>query len=425
MVLRTQNDKLALLRGRGDGTFAPDVRLPTARQPSFVTTGDFNTDGVSDVVTLQFQSEWEGRDRKDARVWLGGPGRTTQTLPKGPHGFVATGDLDGDGWTDALSWTPSGDNRIWMNRGGPGGLSARELIATANYYVRSLQILHVDADATLDVVLYTFNATYVLLGNGDGTLRPAVALPLGNSVFHVESGDVNKDGKPDLVLSALSSTRDATEVRLLLGRGDGSFEPPLVLLSIGNTREPRPVLADLDRDGALDVVVMRVEPVVSAGVLMGRGDGSFTSGPTLSLGDDFVGEALGLADLDQDGFPDAVYCGTAPSGPRVLQVLKGTGGGGFTHVGSYPTEASCSGLTLVDMDEDGWPDVLGASWSNDSVSLWKGLGQGVLAPERSFGTYLYYEGIALSLEVLDANGDGRLDIIAGRANPLSALLLQR
>jgi hypothetical protein len=409
----TVHNTLVLLKGLGDGTFSPGVRLPSGRRPHFVTTGDFDGNGASDVATLQ----WESRD---VRVWMGDPGRTTRALPIGSVGPSAVGDFNGDGWTDVVSAmgdpaTPVARTQVQMSLGGPEGLSTPVLVTTVDSVVVSLGVAHVDADATLDVVLFdSSQPAGILLGKGDGTLRPSAELSLGSLVDHVESGDVNEDGKPDLVLSAVRKTDLVREVRLLISRGDGTFEPPLVLAD--GDSEGQVVLADLDRDGKLDVVVPQAGNGMGAKVLMGKGDGSFTSGPDLSIEDDFSGGRMRLADLDQDGVLDAVFCrdGYKDNMPwHILHVLKGTGTGRFTRVGTYPTQAQCLNLTLVDLDADGWRDVLYSNPLDDSVSVLQGAGQGVLAAERRFGIYEHDEHGIAHLSVLDANGDGRLDLLGG------------
>ncbi|MFY0581717.1 FG-GAP repeat domain-containing protein [Cystobacter fuscus] len=418
---------LNLVKGLGDGTFAPGVRLPSGRRPSFVTTGDFDGNGVSDVVTLQWES-------KDVRVWLGGPGRTTRTLPIQSEGLSAVGDFNGDGWTDLISTSrnptsPMSQSLVKMSLGGPGGLSNPEFVTMVDSASVAVQVAHVDVGATLDVVLHgSSGPARLLLGNGDGTLRPAVALSLGALVDHVESGDVNGDGKPDLVFIAVSETSSGREARLLIGRGDGTFEPPVSLATGSLLRQA--VLADLDRDGKLDVMVLRSGTGVGAQVLMGRGDGTFTPGPGLSLGDDAMTGQLRLADLDQDGVLDAVYCRDVYEQPKVkysLQVLKGTGTGEFTRLGSYSTQGNCTTLTLADVDADGWWDVLSSNLNAGSVSVLRGAGQGVLAPEQCFGSYDSDSPYATPhFSVLDANGDGRLDLLSGVGLlGRNTLLLQR
>ncbi|WNG21164.1 FG-GAP repeat domain-containing protein [Cystobacter fuscus] len=422
----TVRNTLTLVKGLGDGTFAPGVRLPSGRRPASVTTGDFNGDGVSDVVTLQWET-------KDVRVWLGGPGRTTRTLPIGSEGPSAVGDFNGDGWTDVISTTrnhasPTVQSLVKMSLGGPGGLSAPELVTALDSSTVAVQVAHVDVGATLDVVLYSSSGpAQLLLGNGDGTLRPAVTLPLGSLVEHVESGDVNGDGKPDLVFIAGREASSGWEARLLIGRGDGTFEPPVSLATGDLLRQA--VLADLDRDGKLDVMVPRSGSGAGAQVLMGRGDGTFTPGPELSLGDYVMTGQLRLADLDQDGVLDAVYCRAVSEQPRVkyfLDVFKGTGTGGFTRLGSSSTQGSCTALTLADVDADGWQDVLSSNPNTDSVSVLRGVGQGVLAPEQCFGSSEHDSYGQSHLSVLDANGDGRLDLLdGGGIFRWNALLLQR
>ncbi|OJH41451.1 FG-GAP-like repeat-containing protein [Cystobacter ferrugineus] len=414
------DNTLALLRGLGDGTFAPGPRLPAGRRPYFVTAGDFDGDGVSDVATLQQASD-------DVRVWLGGPGRTTQALLTGPGSHFATGDFNGDGWTDAVTSTGPELDQVGVSLGGPGGLSPRPAVAVGSL-VHELLVARVDADAALDVVVVrgsTDETVGLLLGNGDGTLRPGPDLSPGGVVIHADAGDVNGDGRLDLVFLTLRGEDDfyLHEVRLLLGRGDGTFAPPVVL-SAGDS-PTRALLGDLDHNGTLDLVVPQDSYGQVTKVLMGRGDGTFTDGPSLMLGYDVYLDELRLADLDHDGFLDAVYSVHGAGMPYSLYVMKGTGSGQFVRVGTYPAEGNCSSLDVVDFDKDGWRDVLCANPGMDSVSLLRGVGQGVLAPAQVFGVYEY---AAVNLAVLDANGDGLLDLLLGSGLGLfgkTALLLQR
>ncbi len=419
LAVKVERDNtLALLRGLGDGTFAPDLRLPAGRLPRFVTTGDFDGDGVSDVATLQ-------RASNDVRVWRGGPGRTTRALLTGPDGTHATGDLNGDGWMDVVSSRPTNPTEVRVSLGGPGGLSTLAPVTVGNAVLRLL-VTHVDADATPDVVvLYDVEGetTGLLLGNGDGTLRPAADIPLGGIAVYADSGDVNGDGKLDLAFRAMrkDSGSYVDEVRLLLGRGDGTFEPPVVLEAGSNPA--RVMMGDLDSNGAMDLVVPREGRGAGAKVLMSRGDGTFTDGPDLTPGYDLHGSDLRLADMDRDGILDAVYSVYGSSMYNDIYLMKGTGTGDFARVSTYPAEGNCFSLALVDFDADGWRDVLCANLGMDSVSLRRGMGQGMFTPAQVFGVYDY---AALELSVLDANGDGLLDILFGGSNlGKNALLLQR
>ena len=81
----------------------------------------------------------------------------------------------------------------------------------------------VNGDGKPDLVVanYGDNSVSVLLGNGDGTFLPRPAYATGSSPFAVAVADVNGDGKPDLVVANYGSN----SVSVLLGNGDGTFQP--------------------------------------------------------------------------------------------------------------------------------------------------------------------------------------------------------
>ena len=93
-----------------------------------------------------------------------------------------------------------------------------------------------NGDGKQDLVLYSGNGSFaVALSNGDGTLKAAVvsnlpvklACPLGSAA----AGDINGDGKVDLVLSyfgdsyCFGGTSVGPGLFIALGDGDGTFKP--------------------------------------------------------------------------------------------------------------------------------------------------------------------------------------------------------
>jgi|SRR5438552_4511701 len=87
-----------------------------------------------------------------------------------------------------------------------------------------LKSLDANGDGKLDLAVAVLNdaAVSVLLGNGDGTFQPQVEYPTNGYPVGVVAGDFNGDGKIDLAVSAISFDQSTGFVSLLLGNGDGT-----------------------------------------------------------------------------------------------------------------------------------------------------------------------------------------------------------
>jgi hypothetical protein len=146
----------------------------------------------------------------------------------------------------------------------------------------------------------------ILLGNGDGTFQAVHTLQVGGVPFSVVTADVNADGKRDLLVAGGG-------VGLFLGNGDGTFQEGQF---VGDGDEVR--VADMNRDGKLDVVAAK-QCVFSPGqcaagivnVFLGNGDGTFQGPQTYHSGGDFA-YSIAIADINKDTKPDLLvanlYC---------------------------------------------------------------------------------------------------------------------
>lgn len=176
----------------------------------------------------------------------------------------------------------------------------------------------------------------ILIGNGDGTFQPATVIRAGNYPRSIAVADFNRDGKLDLAV-ANEGPAGGGGLCILLGNGDGTFLPPVYLTSGVNPASL--AAADFNADGIVDLAVANSEqfqtnPPFKAGsisVLLGKGDGTFGPASFFSAGTTPI--AITVADFNGDGKPDLA---AANFGGTSLAVLMGNGDGTFRRRHSWP-----------------------------------------------------------------------------------------
>jgi len=287
-------------------------------------------------------------------------------------------------------------------------------------------------------------AVGALLGNGDGTFQPVVTFDSGGGFpSSVALADVNRDGKLDLIVANECSPGDCeySWVSILLGNGDGTFQPPVNYRSGGyqesddDVAQSSVVVGDVNGDGKLDLVVENqcafntsdycVNGTV--GVLLGNGDGGFHPAVVYDSGGDWP-YSIALGDLNGDGRLDIAVanCGPIDSngcGSGMVGVLMNNGDGTFQPAVLYPSGgAAATGIFAADVNGDGKPDLLVANYCggisiydcevNGTVGVLLGNGDGTFQPAASYSSGGYYP---VALTSADINGDGKFDIIVANS----------
>ena len=243
------------------------------------------------------------------------------------------------------------------------------------------------------------NASLGSAGLGSGTLGFTAAQPAGGpnatgeGSYGQAAGDFNGDGFLDLVVE----NYEENTVSILLGKGDGTFQPE-VKYSVGGEPE-RVLVTDLDGDGKLDLVVANTASGTIS-VLLGNGDGTFQTQVTYPCASP-VG--LGIMDINGDGFPDVV-AGDYYS--NTMSVLLGNKDGTLQAAVTYPTGSTPQTLVEGDFNGDGKVDVAVGNLNDNTVGIFLGNGDGTF---RTMVTYAVGAG-PQGVQAADFNGDGKLDL---------------
>ena len=332
----------------------------------------------------------------------------------GAPGAVAVGDFNGDGKPDlAVANGKTGDVSILLNRGDGSFSAATSLTVGASPH--SIAVGDFNGDHKLDVVIGSVDVlgsqtavrASLLLGNGDGTFQPAVQLNVNAAL--VIAGDINRDGKLDLI----------TDGGVLLGNGDGTFQAPS---NIG-AKSPA-VLGDFNGDGKLDLVA-------DDSLLLGNGDGTFQPPMPFRPGG-YTGN-YAAADFNGDGKLDLAFeevsrshCFDECSPPSyAVSVVLGNGDGTFRFgtqaavIGSNGRGAEISFFT-GDFNGDGKLDLAASHGDVQGFTVSLGKGDGTFPSQISFDT----GSGPVSLATADLNNDHLLDVILvnGNDNTISVAL---
>lgn len=289
--------------------------------------------------------------------------------------------------------------------------------------------LNDDGKPDLVVVNRNSDDIGVLLGNGDGTFQPAVTYGSGSgSPLMVAVSDVNGDGKPDLLVAHFCSGPINCDglVGVLLGNGDGSFQPAVTYPS-GGQYASAVAVADVNGDRKPDVLVTTNVYTCctsggAVGVLLGNGDGTFQPGVTYASGQLFIPPAsarLAVADINGDGKPDLIVEDTecCKSANGAVSVLLGNGDGSFQPFIMYKSGAGGWGtsVAVADVNGDGKPDIVATDQcasanclNNGLVAVLLGNGDGTLQAAQAYSAGGF---LTNSVAVADVNGDGKPDLV--------------
>ena len=329
---------------------------------------------------------------------------------------IAVADLDANGLPDILGMVSTD-----FDGASTQGYVSTRLQSTAGAFVMptrfgvgrgpaNLVVADVNGDGKPDLVVANANDQTVTVRLADparpGYFLPAIVLTTpGRTPLDVAVGDLNGDGKMDIVVAASG----ANSVLVFTQGAVGTFNAP-VAYAVGG--DPQAVtVADLDGNGFADLAVATTANTVS--VVLQTSAGIFASAVDFVTGVQPV--AIKAADLNGDGKLDlltANYGATLSPGTQGLSVLLQGAPGTFAAPVHYATGYRAVALAVGDLNADGKPDVAvaceGLPGDPGAVSVFlQGATAGILLPAANYTGAWGPMGVAIA----DMDGDGHPDLV--------------
>ena len=394
----------------GESTF--NVSLLSFSRAGLIATADLNGDGNGDLVVVNGNNV---PGTAQVFVLLGNPDGSFQTavpytIPGANSVSAAIDDFNGDGKLDIIASSDNGQLSLLTGKGDGTFNAAQSFAAPTPVYPGSTltpsaslsNLISADLRNTGHKDLIASNGLVMLNdGTGNFTAASSAAFPpatsLSNGGPYIASGDINRDGNLDIVLSTGSSTLT------YLGKGDGTFTPGLGYVTINS--DGFVTVTDLDGDGNPDIYIGDANGGLFRGdstdtniayALMGNGDGTFQGAPTIT--GLYTGTNLG--DVNGDGQPDLItnnigqYNQSEPSFVVELGTSKGT----FTPTSTITLPPSIT-VSVSELLSPVTINTANLSITSYAVGDLNGDGKDDLAFVFNNGGYAVY-GVALS------NGDG-------------------
>ena len=419
VVVAAGGTELEIFLNRGASVEGWSRSVLPGNEPLSVVVADLNGDGRPDLATAGFRAA-PREYRTEAYVYWGATGgfsaERRTAMPVLGATAVRAGDLNGDGVAD-LVISNSQDNGSfdvpsYIHWGGRDGLSPLRRTELTSFGAVSVAIGDLNRDRVPDLFFSNRNSgrsyqggpidSFVFWGNPHRSFNGAALtkIPL-TTAFSSNSGDLFDDGRGAVVFSEfggvavarLAADRSVAEIRRwsLPARGYSTS------------------LADLDRDGRLDLIVGLMEGEGrNLAILRGSADG-FAPAEYFKPGLPVIGSAV--ADLDGDGRLEILLGGR---GGWLACPVDAQGRPQLEQARRVKSDFQIQRLTTADLNHDGWPDVVATHYRDmrdrrnniDSAVYWNRRGTFTFEDRTPLPTFG-----GLWVSVADLTGRGGLDVV--------------
>lgn len=391
-------------RGHGDGTFAAAESYAVGGSPNFVKVLKVNNDSYPDLVVLN------SADNNVSILMNNGAGLLVplQVYDTGAGPIsIATGDFNEDGFDDfAVANNVDSSITVLMNTATNDFYESVTLASGVG--TNAISTFDFDNDGKSDLVVSNGSDETISIfkGAGTGQFSSFQVLPVGSYPANVTVGDANGDNFSDVIVIN-NGNRNLQIVPNQAGTQFGYQTP-----TSGGPLAAAPLR--INPDGFKDVVFVN-SVSKTAEIFTGQGNGLFSAAFTLPTFDS--ASKVIADDTRKNGFNDIIV--NQPNFSKVRVFLAQTTGGGFDLPADYTVGTNPSGMLLVDINEDGNPDLIVTNAGSNTVSVLLGLGDGSFQNKTDFQVGDSPSGLAFG----DFNSDHHIDLAVTNKNSGSVSIL--